>query len=400
KFREVQFRIRTKDGEVRWIGHACRPVLGNQGEFLGFRASNRDITDRKQVEEALFESEAVLRRKEQSLAKAQRIAHLGNWDWDIVTNDLLWSDEIYRIFGLQPQEFGATYEAFLKSVHIDDRESVQQAVNESLADPNAGYNIEHRVVRPNGSERIVHEIGEVTFDKNGKAVRMIGIVHDITERKRAEAELTKSREALRMLAGKLLSVQEEERRRLARELHDDLTQRLAVLAIDMGKLEGQLDSSPESLASKKIKEIRERTIALSTDIHDISRQLHPAILDDLGLRQAIQSECMNFTRREGITINYEPKDVPLMIPRDVSVCLFRIVQEGLRNIAKYAKVKEASVSLVGDDGNITLVVRDSGAGFDMARSVGERGVGLASMQERVRLIRGDFSIESEPGQGT
>ncbi len=89
-----------------------------------------------------------------------------------------------------------------------------------------------------------------------------------------------------------------------------------------------------------------------------------------------------------------------MIPRDVSVCLFRIVQEGLRNIAKYAKVKEANVSLIGGDGNITLVVRDSGVGFDMARSAGERGVGLASMQERVRLIRGDFSIESEPGQGT
>ncbi|MHC4203843.1 MAG: PAS domain S-box protein, partial [Planctomycetota bacterium] len=399
KMREIQFRIRTKDGEVRWIGHACRPVLGNRGEFLGFRASNRDIMDRKKVEEALRENEAVLRRKEQSLAKAQRIAHLGNWDWDIVTNDLLWSDETYRIFGLQPQEFDATYEAFLESVHIDDRESVQQAVNKSLTDPNAGYSIEHRVIQPDGSERIVHELGEVTFDKNGKAVRMVGIVHDITERKRAELELTRSREALRMLAGRLLSVQEEERRRLARELHDDLTQRLAVLAIDMGKLEVKSDSSPESFASK-IKEIRERTIELSSDIHDISRQLHPAILDDLGLRQAIHSECVNFTRREGIKINYEPKDIPLMIPRDVSVCLFRIVQEGLRNIAKYAKVEEASVRLIGDDGGITLIVQDSGAGFDMARSADERGVGLASMQERVRLIRGDFSIESQPGQGT
>ena len=271
--------------------------------------------------------------------------------------------------------------------------------------------------RSGGNTRYMEIAERPTLDDAGNIVGIEGIAKEVTEEVRATeslrkirdeleirvdertAQLARSREELRVLAGKLLSVQEEERRRLARELHDDLTQRLAVLAIDMGKLEGQSGSSPESFASK-IREIRERTIELSSDIHDISRQLHPAILDDLGLRQAIQSECMNFTRREGIKINYEPKNVPLMIPRDVSVCLFRIVQEGLRNIAKYAKVKEASVSLIGDGSNIMLIVRDLGAGFDMTISTGERGVGLASMQERVRLIRGDFSIKSKLGQGT
>jgi len=180
--RETQFRIRTRDGEIRWIEHACQPVTDSQGEFLGFRASNRDITERKRVEE-------TIRERDKSLTEAQRIAHLGNWVWNIVTNELFWSDEIYRIFGLSPQEFDATYDAFLESVHRDDRESVEEAVNKALEDPNSEYSIEHRVARPDGSERTVHERAEVIFDDTGRPIRMIGTVQDITERKQAEQEL-------------------------------------------------------------------------------------------------------------------------------------------------------------------------------------------------------------------
>lgn len=123
-------------------------------------------------------------RSEASLAKAQRIAHLGNWDWNIVTNELLWSDEIYRIFGLAPQEFGATYEAFLRSVHPEDRDQVKKAVNEAAYDKNP-YSIDHRIVLPDGSERTVHEQAELTFDINGRPTRMVGTVQDITEQKLA-----------------------------------------------------------------------------------------------------------------------------------------------------------------------------------------------------------------------
>ena len=214
KFREIQFRIRTKDDQVRWIEHACQPVKGPSGEFWGLRVSNRDITPRKQAEESL-------RRSEQSLAEAQRIAHLGNWDWDIVTNELRWSDEVYRIFGLAPQEFGATYEAFLASVHPEDRDAVKKAVGESLADPHKPYSIEHRVVRPDGSERIVHERGEVTFDEAGEAVRMVGTVHDITERKKVELEAFRTRrELLRM---ERVSHMGELTASLAHELNQPLT---------------------------------------------------------------------------------------------------------------------------------------------------------------------------------
>jgi PAS domain S-box-containing protein len=213
------------------------------------------------------------------------------------------------------------------------------------------------------------------------------------------SELAKSREALWRLTGRLLSVQEEERRRLARELHDDLTQRLAVLAIDAGKLEQQLDVPPHVLR-EKIGQMKEQMVRLSADVHDISRQLHPSIIDDLGLRQAIQSECVNFTEREGIAIRYEPRDIPANIPGDVSICLFRIVQEGLRNIARHAKVQQAHVKLSGSDGFITLSIEDSGVGFDPAQGRAEAGLGLVSMAERVRLIQGELQVESKPGEGT
>ena len=129
-----------------------------------------------------------LRRSEASLAEAQRIAHLGNWDWDIVKNELRWSDEIYRIFGLKPQEFGATYEAFLNSVHPDDREFVKKSVDEALFQRKY-YSIDHRIVLPDASERIVHAQAEVFLDKAGMPIRMVGTIQDITGRKRTEEEL-------------------------------------------------------------------------------------------------------------------------------------------------------------------------------------------------------------------
>lgn len=214
RFYEVQFRIRRKDGEIRWIEHACQPVTGPRGENWGLRVSNRDITPSKQAEEAL-------RRSEQSLAEAQRIAHLGNWDWDIVTDELHWSDEVYRIFGLRPGEFGATYEAFLASVHPDDRDAVTKAVDESLADPHTPYSIEHRVIQPDGSERMVHERGEATFDETGKPVHMIGTVHDITELKRAEIESYRARRELLRL--ERVSRMGELTASLAHELNQPLT---------------------------------------------------------------------------------------------------------------------------------------------------------------------------------
>ncbi|MGM0487555.1 MAG: sigma 54-interacting transcriptional regulator [Planctomycetota bacterium] len=160
------------------------------------------VAEHKAVQ-ALRASEEKLRRQHERLAEAQRIAHLGSWDWDIARNELSWSDEVYRIFGLQPQEFGATYDAFLASVHVDDREAVEQAVKRALTDSASHYRIEHRVMRPDGANRVVREQGRVTFDADGRPVHMIGTVHDITEQHAADQKLRNALEKVEELKDRL-----------------------------------------------------------------------------------------------------------------------------------------------------------------------------------------------------
>lgn len=175
---------RRKDGSEFPVLLTTSPVKDAEGNIIALIGIARDITDMEKVEEALRKSEASLR-------KAQQIASLGNWDWDIVRNELSWSDEIYRIFGLTPQEFGATYEAFLKSVYPDDREHVKESVNQALYERKP-YSIDHRIVLPDGTERVVHEQAEVVFDESGKPVLMSGTVQDITGLKQAEKELRRN----------------------------------------------------------------------------------------------------------------------------------------------------------------------------------------------------------------
>ena len=215
---EIQFTDSLDDRhETRYEGivphgHYCVPILSadkvvgvmtlylreghhrnpREEEFISAVANAlAGIIERKRTEEALRKSEA-------SLVEAQRIAHLGNWDWDITNNELRWSDEIYRIFGLAPQQFGATYEAFLNSVHPDDRELVTESVNEALYESKP-YSVDHRIVLPDGSERVVHEQAEVLRDESGRAIRMVGTIQDITERKRVEEERARLRRRLEAL---------------------------------------------------------------------------------------------------------------------------------------------------------------------------------------------------------
>jgi PAS domain S-box-containing protein len=384
--KEIEFRIRARDGQVRWIEHLCQPVLDTQGRSLGIRASNRDITVRKAIADALKDSQASLRR-------AQSVAQIGSWEFDIVQNKLVWSDQTYRIFGVAP-ETALTYDTFLDMVFPDDRRFVESQWKAALNGDN--YDIEHRIL-VDGQIRWVRERAELEFDVQGKPTAGIGTVQDISDLKQAERILRRSREQARALASRLLSAQEEERRLLARELHDDLTQRLAVVAIEIGTLEGQL--RPEGTrVSNRLGEIREEIVKLSGEVHSISRQIHPAILEDLGLADAMKSEIAVFSEREGISVTFEQEKTPVPIPKDVALVAYRVMQESLRNIAKHAKVEQAEVLLAGTGEAIELCIKDSGAGFVPDKVHGK--VGMASMEERARLVNGELSVKSAPGQGT
>ena len=146
--------------------------------------------------------------------------------------------------------------------------------------------------------------------------------------------------------------------------------------------------------------MKDHIVKLASDIHRISRQLHPSILDDLGLVDAMESECRRFSELEGIPVKFTAHRFPEGTPKDVSLCLYRVTQESLRNIAKHAKAREAHVTLTSMNGSVLLMVEDSGVGFDPAKTRGKSGLGLASMKERVRLINGSLSIRSAPGKGT
>jgi signal transduction histidine kinase len=228
---------------------------------------------------------------------------------------------------------------------------------------------------------------------------------DITAWKEAERglqdsqrALRESREDYRSLARQLLSAQEDARRQLARELHDDLSQRLAVVSIEAGKL-AHTENAPDEIATALIR-MQQQIRVLSDDIHAIARQLHPSILDDLGLDEAVAAACSKFSEHEGITLKYSSDKIPDGLDSEIALNIYRIVQEALSNVAKHAKASEVTISIDGKNEAIHLRVIDDGAGFERTDLRKLRGLGLASIRERVDLIHGALTIKTAPGKGT
>jgi hypothetical protein len=223
-----------------------------------------------------------------------------------------------------------------------------------------------------------------------QAALLSWLLYEHRYRRRSEA-------AAYELSGRLIHAQEEERSRLARELHDDVTQRLALLAIDAGREERKLSGPAGGTAMRTM---REGLVRLSEDVHALSYRLHPSILEDLGLVDALKSECERFTQTCPVRLEVDAQEIPERLPHAVALCLFRIAQEALRNIARHSRASRAEVSLRRMDGGLQLAVRDNGAGFDPARHRARISLGHASMRQRAFLLGGKVDIDSRPGHGT
>jgi signal transduction histidine kinase len=222
---------------------------------------------------------------------------------------------------------------------------------------------------------------------------------DVTKRKQAEEELQQSRRELRALAGRLINAEEQERKRISRELHDDLSQKLALLAFDADSLVLAPAPSVEEM-KEPLRNIQTRVVQLSQDVRQISHQLHPTILEDLGLTAALSELCEEFSAREGIEVSFEHEGVPKALPVDIASCLYRVSQEALHNVLKHAEASWVRLRVSGRPGGIHLSIRDTGVGFDPEAGKPRPGLGIVSMKERVALVQGEFSIRSQPGQGT
>ena len=229
--------------------------------------------------------------------------------------------------------------------------------------------------------------------------RFTGIIRDISERKRAEQALERSREELRLLSARLLAAEDSERRRISRELHDDVNQRLAMLSIDLETLAGDEHLGGET--ASKLESLRQQVADLSEDIHGMAYRLHPSILDDLGLSAAIRSLIDEFSKRHGIEVSFQERHFPQRIPTMVASCLYRIAQESLTNIAKHSGSARAAIHLAGARDAIRLSIRDFGVGFDVQEARNHRkSLGILSMEERVRLSGGSLTIWSSPRKGS
>ena len=396
QFQGIELKIRTKVGSITWIEHAGLLVIDDKGNNLGYRASVREIIDRKNLEKALSQSRLLL----QSIMDYAPMLISAK---DLEGNLIMVNKKFEVLDGPSPEEFIGknVFDLFPKEIAEELWRNDRLVVKTDRP-----VEAEEKVYHKDGTLHQYNTIKFPLYDNDGKAFAVCAISPDITERKLAETdlkkkevELQKSHKELQSLAGKLLTAQEEERRLLARELHDDLTQRLALMAIEIGKLEMQSKSLSTSFP-QDIGKIREDIIDISEDVHDISRQLHPSILDDLGLVDALKSECAIFSQHEGLSVKYATQNVNRKIPRDITLCIYRIAQHSLKNIAKHAKATEVSVSVTCDDITLCLKVEDNGIGFIPNQINGKGGLGLVSMKERARLIQGNLSIQSKPGIGT
>jgi signal transduction histidine kinase len=219
---------------------------------------------------------------------------------------------------------------------------------------------------------------------------MVGVHVDVTDRKKSEQERVE-------LFGRLIHAQELERTRLAREIHDDFCQQVALLSIEMDSL---ANGTIDPLARKRLSELKEKVNGIGDELHTLSHRLHSSKLEFLGLTVSVRSFCAEFAERQGIRIEFSHKDIPTSIPPDTALALYRIVQEGLRNIAKHSHALSAQVALIADSEAISLAITDNGVGLDPSSILLSEGIGVQSMKERALMIGGSLEVKSRPMEGT
>lgn len=388
---DVEARYRTPQGRVRWyrFRSVSRLLPGDACLWNGIII---DVTDTKQNFEELIQSiEGIIWEGEIDDTSSFQMTFISQF-----AERLLGYPAIYW---LENPNFQAEH------IHPDDQALATEASWRGVRN-RTGVDIEYRLIAADGRIVWVREVTKIVSEENHR-FKLRGLIVDITERKLAEDAVRQSNELIKNLAGKLITAQEDERKRIARELHDDLNQQVAALAIGISRLKRWLpdyesdcgvptgDSVNDQLAN-----LQQRTMDLSEHIRQMSHQLHSSTLEHAGLAAALKSLCGEFGVNGPLNVELKLPGSDVHLSQDIALCLYRIAQEALRNIVKHAQAHSAAIELAVTDAQAILTIRDDGVGFDdeLARRAG--GLGLVSMEERVRMLDGQLRIQSKIGVGT
>ena len=351
---EPSAEVQTSDGRRVYDGHFS-PIRDAQGAVTGAIAVRVDVTAERAAREALRETAA-------SLARAQQMAHVGHWEWDTVSDTLTWSEELYRILGLDPGKADASLETFVDRVHPADRERAladYEAVRSGARRPDSRY----RIIRPDGTVRVLYTNNEATLDENDDVVGLRGFVQDVTEQEAAAERLRRADRERAQLVKRLLHAQETERRTVAAEIHDG-TQQLAGAGMFLEAFLSDRRHRESSEVEAYLVQVRALVGGALTETRRIMAGLRPLVLDQLGLVPALRGLAEERARAGGAAIQVVAEPPDIQLDPEIESVLFRIAQEAITNACKHAPASAIAVRLAADAATVRLEVRDDGAGFN------------------------------------
>lgn len=351
----------------------------------------------------VFEKEEMRRKAEQGIVESERRYHtlaevspVGIFHTDAAGSTTYVNPRWCQISGITYEK--AMGNGWFEAVHPDDRDMLRRNWEEATRHQQVSVS-EYRFVRPNGSTAWVIGQAIPERDADGAIVGYVGTTTDITDRKLAEKEMEESSQKLRQLTTHLLNIREEERKRIGREIHDELGQQLTAIKMDISWIAKKTDPSQEAFKTKL-----QNVIALldggNQSIRRILNELRPVILDDYGLLEALRWQAQQFTANTHIPVAMTASESDMRIPEEISTCIFRIFQEALTNITRYAKATQVKVSLDIDSDSVLLNIEDNGLGFDTELTKTKKSFGILGMKERVASLNGRFDLASVPGNGT
>lgn len=357
----------------------------------------RTLRRRRQAEEAL----RLTQQRFEFVALATTDAI---WDLNMQTKVVWWSDGVQKLFGYRADEVSSTFDWWFQRVHPDDLERVTGAISRAVETGGRTWSGEYRFRRQNGTYAVVLDRGYIIRDAAGNPARLVGGLTDVSEERMAAQALESSRQQLRALTTRLQTGREEERARVAREIHDDLGQMLTAIKLNLDWVERRIgdraDPSELNPEFDRIVESGEMVDEAIQSVQRIAADLRPAILDNLGLGEALQSEVGRFQERSGITCELQLPTEILNVPPDTGITIFRVVQEALTNVARHSEATLVRISLTLGNAQVVLRLEDNGKGIS-PRAVGDpHSLGLLGMAERAAALGGDVCITPVVPHGT